>query len=191
MKLMPMHIKKIRKSDVLHKGGVYFHASSVSVSGKALLFLGHSTAGKSTISQLLSKRYSVIADDKVLVSKSNNYGWSVRDASGKFRAWTGTGYPLGRKKHPLLAVLRIYKGPATRIHPITQRETCKYLMDAIFENDFQRNIEDFFVRKNWFKMVAEISNDIEGWRLTFPKSICIIKKIQDVFEERFHSDIKE
>lgn len=180
-----MRVKKIRKSDVLHKDGVYFHASSVSISGKVLLFLGHSTAGKSTISQLLSERYLVVADDKVLVSKSNNI-WLVQDASGKFRDWTGTGYPLGRKKYPLLAVLRIFKGPSTRIQLNTQKETCKYLMDAIFENDFQRNIEDLDVRKKWFKMTAEISKNIGGWRLTFPKSTSIIKKITDVFQERFY-----
>ena len=59
--------------------GIYFHASSVNVSGKALLFLGHSTAGKSTISRLLSERYPVIADDKVWVSQKKNGDWMVCD----------------------------------------------------------------------------------------------------------------
>lgn len=181
-----MIFQKINKSDVLQKNGVYVHASSVSVSGRALLFLGHSTAGKSTISQLLKKKYPLIADDKVLISKALKNGWHVRDASGKFRGIAWTEYPLGRKKYLLFAVIRIFKGRNIQIHPLTKKETCKYFLDAIFENDFQRNLDDLEVKKTWFKLAAAISRDIEGWHLTFPKNRSIIQKINDNFEKRIN-----
>jgi len=179
--------QKNKKQDVLQKGGIIFHASSVSVSGKALLFLGHSTAGKSTISQLLSKRYPIIADDKVLVREMKTKDWLVQDASDKFRDWTGTEPPLGREKFPVLAIMRIFKGRSTRIQPLSQRETCGYMMDAIFENDFQRNIEDLSIRKEWFELAAKISRNIEGWRLTFPKSAVIIENISRLFERNIEN----
>ncbi len=183
---MPPEVKEGRGSR--GRIGVYLHASAVNVSGGALLFLGHSTAGKSTIGRLLAERYPLIADDKVLVSRMDDGCWMVRDASGKFRAWTGTGYPLGRRRYPLLAVVRIFKARAVTMHPLGQRETCRYLLDAVFENDFQRRVSDLRVRKDWFRMTAAISRGIAGWRLTFPKSKSIITAIREIFEGRLAAD---
>ena len=45
--------------------GLFLHASSVVVEGVAVLFLGHSTAGKSTIARRLGKAYRVLADGSV------------------------------------------------------------------------------------------------------------------------------
>lgn len=114
--------------------------------------------------------------------------WAVRDASGKFRAWTGSGYPLGRRKYPLRAVLRIFKGRAAALQPIGQKEACRYLLDAVFENDFQRRVDDVRVRKVWFRVAAAISREIGGWRLTFPKNKSIVRAIRDGFEENFVAD---
>ena len=50
-----------RTSDI----GLFLHASAVVIDGGACLFLGHSTAGKSTIARLLGKDYPVLADDSV------------------------------------------------------------------------------------------------------------------------------
>lgn len=115
--------------------------------------------------------------------KSINNDWLVRDASDKFRVWTESGHHLGRKKYPLLAVLRIFKARSTQIKLISQKETCKYLMDAIFENDFQRCIKNTRVRIRWFRMAAEVSRGFRGWHLTFQKNKSIIKKMQDIFED--------
>jgi hypothetical protein len=112
----------------------------------------------------------------------------VRDASGKFRAWTGTGYPLGRRRYPLRAVLRIFKARAVALHPVGQRDTCRYLLDAVFENDFQRRVDNMRVRSGWFRMTAELAREIPGWRLTFPKSKSIITAIREIFEVRLAAD---
>ena len=169
--------------------GVCLHASAVNVSGKAILFLGHSTAGKSTISRLLSEHYPVIADDKVWVYQTKNGCWMVSDGSDNFRAGNGSERPVGRDQYPLLAILRIFKSNTTHLDPISRKETCKYLMDAIFEIDFQRRVEDLCKKKNWFFCSAEISRKIEGWGLTFKKDASIIKIIHDNFEKRFLLDM--
>jgi hypothetical protein len=182
---MPAETKK--PPDSVQRKGVCLHASSVNVSGQALLFLGHSTAGKSTISRLLSERYPVIADDKVWVYQIKNGDWVVHDGSDNFHAGNGHECPVGRDQYPLLAVLRIFKANTTQIVPLSKKETCRYLMDAVFEIDFQRKVEDLGRKKSWFSCVAEISRKIKGWRLTFKKDASIIDIVNERFEQRFYS----
>jgi hypothetical protein len=51
------------------RGDLILHASCVSVDGVALLFLGHSGAGKSTIASLLeSEGATVLSDDRTIVT---------------------------------------------------------------------------------------------------------------------------
>ena len=163
--------------------GVCLHASSVSISGKAILFLGHSTSGKSTISRLLSERYRVIADDKVWVHRLNKSKWLVHDASDNYQIRKQEEHFIGRDEFQLLAISRIFKSDSTRMVRLSSKELCKYLMDAIFEIDFQRKIEDINVKKKWFSLLAEMAKNVEGWGLTFTKDVSIIKKIHDIFEK--------
>ena len=66
-----------------NSSGVFLHASAVIVDGGAVLFLGHSTAGKSTISRLLGAVCPVLADDTVFAWRTEGGEWRVAD--GKFR----------------------------------------------------------------------------------------------------------
>src|SRR3989338_2574033 len=61
--------------DLLAKNkGLYLHASANVVSNKTYVFIGKSGTGKSTISKLLSKKYTKIADDGIFIRKKNkNY----------------------------------------------------------------------------------------------------------------------
>jgi len=165
-----------------HKG-IFLHASSVIVSGKALLFLGHSSSGKSTISRLLSERYPIIADDKVYICKNKNGDWSVCDGSDGFPLKQRYSPSAGRQKsYPLFAVLRIFKSKSMKIMPISPKETCRYLMDAVFEIDIQRKQKDLKIMKQWFALTAEISRKIKGWRLAFRKDLRILGLIKEAFE---------
>ena len=171
------------------KNGVCLHASAVNVSGKALVFLGHSTAGKSTISRLLAERYPIIADDKVFVFQVKKGGWMICDGSDNFPLVKGKANPLAnQEKFPLLNVLRIFKAELKEITPASPILTCKYLVDAIFEVDRQRKQKDLGVIKKWFGVAAKISRQINGYRLTFPKDKSIINVIHDVFDESFFDD---
>lgn len=152
------------------------HASSVVVSGKAILFLGHSNAGKSTISQLLSVRYPILADDKVLVFKRNGI-WMVKGVVGKFCIWNENGDFVDPNEYPLSEIIRIFQADSVRLSRISSKIACKHLADSIFENDFQRNENDQLKVKKWFKMAAELSKEINGWNLTFSKNKTIINTI--------------
>lgn len=57
--------------EYLVKVGFFFHASASYINGQAVLFLGHSGAGKSTITSLLSKKYKIVADDRIFIKKEH------------------------------------------------------------------------------------------------------------------------
>jgi energy-coupling factor transporter ATP-binding protein EcfA2 len=162
---------------------LFLHASAVNVSGKALLFLGHSSSGKSTISRLLSDQYPVIADDKVRVDQMSNGDWLVCNGDTNIQSGNGNIISEGsQKKYPLLAALRIFKSGTTEMVPLSPMETCRHLVDAVFEVDIQGKKKDLKTIKQWFTSAAEISNKIEGWSLTFKKDGSIINKIHENFE---------
>lgn len=57
----------------LHKeGGFLLHASASYINGEAIVFLGKSGAGKSTIVRFLSDTNPIIADDNIIIRKLNN-----------------------------------------------------------------------------------------------------------------------
>lgn len=164
--------------------GLFLHASSVNVSGKALLFMGHSSSGKSTISRLLSERYPVIADDKVYIEKGKNGRWWVSGGYDGFPLLKGQARSAGHEsRYPLGSVLRIFKSKSIEIAPLSPKETCRYLIDAVFEIDPQKEENKIAIQKSWFAMTAEISRNIVGWSLTFKKDKSIIAYIKEAFEE--------
>lgn len=164
------------------KFGVYLHASSVNIEGKAVLFLGHSTSGKSTISEILSERYPLIADDKIWVEIGNEGIWMAQGISETNKFGKGYSYSKKLEQHPLWGIIRIFKANETKIEQITQRVCCKYLMDAVFEIDFQRRVTELDRKKNWFRLVADISRKTIGWHLTFQKDRSIIDVIERVVD---------
>jgi energy-coupling factor transporter ATP-binding protein EcfA2 len=67
---------------------LYLHASCVVVDGRALLFTGHSTFGKSTISEMLAEAGRKIEDDRafVLIDEAASTAW-VADTSTAAEQW--------------------------------------------------------------------------------------------------------
>lgn len=51
--------------------GFLFHASASYINGKAVIFLGSSGAGKSTIISLLQKQFNPLGDDSVIITNRN------------------------------------------------------------------------------------------------------------------------
>lgn len=172
--------------------GVFLHASAVVVDGGAVLFLGHSTAGKSTIARLLGPSFPVLADDAVFASKDADGAWRVVD--GGFRFGKGWSLPAWqefvRKRSeegeglPLRGCLRIYKAETSRTAPLEPWELARCLMDAAMEIDLQRKmgrskndkstdlqaVETVRrMRRQWFGWVAEIARVCAGGNLWFSK----------------------
>lgn len=72
--LQMIFLLKFILSKLLKKNGFFMHCSAVQVKGTAFIFTGNSGAGKSTISNYLSKRYPLLADDNGVIKKEgDNY----------------------------------------------------------------------------------------------------------------------
>ncbi|NCA81148.1 MAG: hypothetical protein EOM72_00180 [Opitutae bacterium] len=172
-------------------GGLFLHASAVVVDGGALLFLGHSTAGKSTIARMLGKTHPVLADDSVYVARGPDGNWRGVDGSFRFERdeWLGWLEEVRRRAEgggavPLRGCFRIHKAAAARVEPLAPLELARCLMDAAMEIDLQRkfgrpqegrgtaagNMSSVRqMRRQWFRWVAEIARVCPGGSLWFSK----------------------
>ncbi|MDO8610911.1 MAG: hypothetical protein Q7R95_10300 [bacterium] len=59
-------------SELLKSNGFLLHASASKIGSQAVIFLGKSGTGKSTITQLLKPKWKILADDSVIIKKENN-----------------------------------------------------------------------------------------------------------------------
>lgn len=171
--------------------GLFLHASAVVVDGGALLFLGHSSAGKSTIASLLDKTYATLADDVVFASSDCHGNWRVMDGrcryeeacaqcwedAARLRLADGPGIPL-------LGCARIHKARHVKGARLAPVETARYLMNAVNEVPMQntfgklkgrtrdkKNIVSHArrMRRQWLHQAAEIARVYPGWRLWFSR----------------------
>lgn len=77
------------------RDGLIIHASGIDIHGQGLIFVGHSDAGKSTLSRMLSNRGRILCDDRIIIRKKERrfrvYGtWS----HGDFPLVSGSDAPL-------------------------------------------------------------------------------------------------
>lgn len=129
--------------------GFYLHASTVIRDGKAYLFSGHSTAGKSTHANLWISTFGgdtrIINDDKP----------ALRCIDGVWYAygtpWCGKDYINRNEKAPIAGVCFMKKAPKNKIRRLSSAESMAGIMSQTiykFENmrqldAFTRNLDDF------------------------------------------------
>ncbi len=170
--------------------GLFLHCSAVKIDERALLFLGHSTAGKSTIARLLSQQVPVLADDSVFACRGSDGLWRVIDGGFRFEESDLAGWQDSIRRQteagegvPLAGCLRIHKADTLRIESLPSLETARCLMDAVMEIDLQRkcgrpggpssessgkNIRhERELRRQWFGWVGDIARSIPGGSLWF------------------------
>jgi hypothetical protein len=95
------------------RGGVILHASSVVVDGRAIVFLGHSGAGKSTMAEIASAfGADVLSDDRTIVTVEHG----VATAWGS--PWHGSCSKSSPKCAPIAAALLLVQAPRTEVRPI-------------------------------------------------------------------------
>jgi energy-coupling factor transporter ATP-binding protein EcfA2 len=147
-----------KSEEKLFQRGFLLHAVAVLAPQGAILLLGHSGAGKTTLGRLLNEYYPIIADDIVFVAQHKiDKQWYIADAKSS--------RPDDRYNFfPLSLAIRTFQSPVAQINRISERELCRYLLDAAYEAGGRWN-PTTDAQKNWFADVALIARSYQGWKL--------------------------
>jgi hypothetical protein len=104
------------------RGDVVLHAAAVVDEGRALLFCGHSGAGKSTISQLAERGGArVLSDDRTIVRAGED------GVTAFGTPWHGSYRRGANEAAPVGAIFLLVQSPDDRLVPLTPAEAVKEL----------------------------------------------------------------
>jgi len=156
-------------------GILTLHASAVRIGGQALVFLGPSGTGKSTICRLLSDLSEPLVDDSTYVLYREGRGWLVGEARAPaYEEAFLTGRTAGLDGVPLRAVFRLRQAAATRLEPLPAWQTCAYLVEALGWHRFR----PAGMNRAIFARLAAIARSVPGYRLHFDLSGQIVHMLR-------------
>lgn len=162
-------------------GVLLIHGAAVMMEQRALIFLGPSGAGKTTISNLLKPFAPVIADDRLYLIPQGS-AWHVADATV-----SGLKGPLteeearGLFSAPLGMMFRLIQSPKSYVVPVDTMQRCRYLCSAFYEFYWSR-CYDIHTQKATFANIADISRKTPGFDLYFEKSAKIADEIRNAID---------
>jgi energy-coupling factor transporter ATP-binding protein EcfA2 len=152
------------------EGVLALHASAVEMDGKALLFLGPSGTGKSTMQRLLQSVARPLADDRIYLHKRRRQAWHVTDAGERLLYGPLSENEVGNLHGPpLRAIFRLHKAREPHVEPLDHLQTCRYLMEAFFEIPWQQEYTAM-MKRTAFSSLAAIARRVEGYYLYFERS---------------------
>jgi hypothetical protein len=176
---------KRRGADIPDPCGIWgLHASAVVAPGGALVFLGTSGAGKSTICRLLRPSFRPLAEDAVYLIPAPDGSWSVADAGSPQPL-----QPLSRGEAaklrgvPLQAMFTLVKGGDVWLEGLDALSACRQLMNGLFEI-VRQNAFALDVRRRSFADVAAIARRYPAYRLVFDLS----GRVVDLMVHHFGAD---
>lgn len=160
-------VKTVRGAEPLEI--VPVHASAVQLDGGAMIFLGPSSAGKSTICRLLSASAKPLADDRVYLVPRGE-GWIVADGGDRILEGTLSEQEAAALDGPPLhAILRLHQSDEPQIEAMDAMQCCYHLTNAFFELPWHEHL-DTEVKKRAFANLAAIARAVPGYRLRFDRS---------------------
>ncbi len=138
----------------------YFHAAGMVVEGKGLMFVGHSTAGKSTTVKMLREEGQILCDDRVVVRR-----WP--DGFRVHGTWSHGEIPeVSPGSAPLNAILLLEKSTTNALSPaLTPKEVVQTLPQYVVRP---------LVTADWWDkiltLVGHIAREVPVYRLQLDKS---------------------
>jgi hypothetical protein len=139
---------------LLERGGIMLHASSVGLEGRGHVFMGASGAGKSTVSRMLTAAGAAAVSDEItaLMPDGERGSWSV----------TGTPFRLGHPSElPLQALWCLRHGPLG-VRELTKTRALKEVV-----NNLRLNVVGEVEMSASLRVAAELVNTLPTYELSF------------------------
>jgi hypothetical protein len=151
--------------------GCYLHSAGAIVNGAGMLFVGHSDAGKSTVTKMLIAageganghfplNVEILCDDRNIVRRMND-GWQV------YGTWSHGDVPVvSASNAPLQAICFIEKANENTLIPLTDRtEIRRRLLACVIRP---------FVTADWWgrtlDLIGELADDVSCYVMRFDQS---------------------
>ncbi|MBN1891001.1 MAG: radical SAM protein [Thermoflexales bacterium] len=152
-------------------GILAIHASAVSVGRQAMIFLGPSQSGKSTICRLLSTHCQPLADDKVYLIPRANGRWDVANADQRvFHGSLSVEQAMALEGIPLRAIFYLHKAAEPSVERLESVALGRYLTNALFELYWPQKYE-FGTKRALFASASAVARIVPGYHLYFNRSL--------------------
>lgn len=150
--------------------GCYLHSGGVVVGGRGLLFVGHSTAGKSTTMKLFEGSADVLCDDRNIVRR-------LADGFRVYGTWSHGEVPIvSSASAPLGAILFLRKARTNRLERLEDRAAVRAKLAACL-------IRPLVTAEWWEKMldlVEVMAAEVPCYEMRFDKSGAIVPLLEEL-----------
>ncbi len=150
------------------EGGI-LHSSGIDYQGNGLLFVGHSRAGKTTISRLWQTYAELLCDDRIILRRHPGEGYFIHGT------WSHGDLPeVSSKRVPLKGLFFLNQSRQTEYERITDKKDIVYRLLDHF-------IKAMSTPRWWGKMMdfsSRISSEVPCYDLYFDKSETVIHKLR-------------
>ncbi len=151
---------------------VLLHSAASILNGQGLVFVGHSSAGKSTTMEMLKAAgigVEILCDDRNVVRKWDTGKWRVHGT------WShGTTLDVSPASAPLRAILFLQQAPYNELTPLTNRkEIWKHLLATL--------IRPMVTAAWWQKeldVLEQIVQEVPCYTMKFDTSGVIVKELR-------------
>lgn len=153
--------------------GCYIHASGAILDGQGLLFVGHSEAGKSTVSRMLKGQAEILCDDRIIVR-----GWP--EGLRIHGTWSHGELPdVSPNSAPLKAVLFLTKARENRLELMTERQAIlNRLLSCLVKG---------FVNRDWWDhtldLVERMIQEVPCYEMHFDQSGDIVLHLRQLVDK--------
>jgi len=156
-----------------HFNALFVHSSAVIIENKAALFIAPDEGGKTTIAEILHKKYPIITDDQNVIRKEGDKYYCYGTPWGVYITNKSTKVKLG-------GIFLLEKSDKFKLTPLNSNFIFAFLCREHYAN-FTYLRDDG--RKKYFGLLSDICNKFPAYKLQFSKDYIDPDAIAAVMKE--------
>nr|NJM04205.1 hypothetical protein [Desulfobacula sp.] len=155
-----------------YRQGCIIHSLGIILDGKGYLFVGHSSAGKSTMAGMMKKDSEILCDDRNIIRKIDN-------CFQLFGTWSHGDVPdVSSNSAPLKAIFFLEQSKCNALDKINDK---KHILRTLLAC-LIRPVGTLDWWDNSLDILMSVSNEIPCWNLKFDKSGTVFNLIKRLKE---------